>query len=106
MYIPNLIGYGRFILLWISTAFAFSKDRWILYPVLYGTAYILDALDGHAARTFNQCSRYGAALDMICDRASNAVMYMVLSAMFPEYDWVFYACFILDFGSHWYQFQT
>jgi len=43
---------------------------------------------------------------MICDRASNATMYMILSGLFPKYDFLFYTCFILDFGSHWYQFQT
>ena len=43
---------------------------------------------------------------MICDRASNATMYLVLSMLYPTYDFVFYGCFILDFGSHWYQFQT
>ena len=62
----------------------------------------MDIADGMAARAFNQCSRYGAALDMICDRASNATMYMILSGLFPAYDFLFYACFILDFGSHWY----
>ena len=33
-------------------------------------------------------------------------MYMILSGLFPQFDAVFYGCFILDFGSHWYQFQT
>ena len=33
-------------------------------------------------------------------------MYLVLSAVFPSYDHIFYLCFLLDFGSHWYQFQT
>jgi CDP-diacylglycerol--inositol 3-phosphatidyltransferase len=53
------------------------------FVVFYAVAYILDALDGTAARAFGQCTRYGAALDMICDRASNAIMYMVLSGIFP-----------------------
>ena len=99
---PNLIGYVRFAFLMISIYFAFSTTYWVLFPVFYGSAYLLDIADGTAARAFNQCSRYGAALDMICDRASNATMYMILSGLFPKYDFLFYACFILDFGSHWY----
>ena len=106
LYWPNIIGYIRFAFLMISTYFAFSTTYWVFFPVFYGAAYLMDIADGMAARAFNQCSRYGAALDMICDRASNATMYMILSGLFPKWDFVFYACFILDFGSHWYQFQT
>ena len=106
LYWPNIIGYIRFAFLMISTYLSFSSTYWIFFPVFYGAAYLMDIADGMAARAFNQCSRYGAALDMICDRASNATMYMILSGLFPKYDFLFYACFILDFGSHWYQFQT
>ena len=74
------------------------------FVICYGGAYILDALDGHAARAFDQCTRYGAALDMICDRASNSIMYMILSGLFPDYGFIFYGFFILDFASHWFQF--
>ena len=31
---------------------------------------------------------------------------MILSGLYPRFDFLFYGCFILDFGSHWYQFQT
>ena len=86
----------------LSTYFAFSETYWIFFTITYGGAYLLDAVDGMTARAYNQCSRYGAALDMICDRAQNATMYMILSGLYPSYDTVFYACFILDFGSHWY----
>ena len=106
LYYPNLIGYARFAFLMISTYFAFSTTYWVLFPVFYGLAYLMDIADGMAARAFNQCSRYGAALDMICDRASNATMYMILSGLFPKQDFLFFGCLLLDFGSHWYQFQT
>ena len=43
---------------------------------------------------------------MICDRASNATIYMVVSTVFPQQSFVFYLCFLLDFGSHWLQFQS
>jgi len=41
---------------------------------------------------------------MVCDRASNAIMYFVLSIVYPMYSFVFYMCFLLDFGSHFLQF--
>ena len=43
---------------------------------------------------------------MVCDRASNATLYMILSTIFPRQSFGFYLCFLLDFGSHWLQFQS
>lgn len=43
---------------------------------------------------------------MICDRAQNATMFLLLSVLYPSFNFYFYMCFILDFGSHWYQFHT
>ncbi|KAF9435240.1 hypothetical protein BGZ76_006655 [Entomortierella beljakovae] len=35
--------------------------------LLYSISQLLDAVDGHAARYFNQCSKFGAVLDMVTD---------------------------------------
>mmetsp|Transcript_18328 Transcript_18328/g.17450 ORF Transcript_18328/g.17450 Transcript_18328/m.17450 type:complete len:123 (+) Transcript_18328:226-594(+) len=43
---------------------------------------------------------------MICDRASNSIMYLILSGVYKEIDFVFYGCFFLDFSAHWFQFMT
>jgi len=59
-----------------------------------------------AARKFDQCSRYGAALDMVCDRVSIALNFMFLAMLYPKIDFVFFMCFVLDFGSHFLQFIT
>ena len=104
LFVPNLIGYARFVTLAVSFYYALDKAQWQKFCFFYSASYGLDALDGRAARMFDQCSRYGAALDMICDRASNASMYMVLSSIFPDQSFAFYLCFLLDFGSHWLQF--
>ena len=53
LYYPNLIGYIRFAFLMISTYFAFSTTYWVLFPVFYGCAYLMDIADGMAARAFN-----------------------------------------------------
>ena len=88
----------------MSSYYACDKARWHMFCVCYGASYFLDALDGLAARRFDQCSRYGAALDMVCDRASNAMIYMILAALWAKYSFAFYLCLLLDFGSHWLQF--
>ena len=53
LYVPNLIGYLRFAFLMISTYFAFSTSYWVLFPVFYGLAYLMDIADGMAARAYN-----------------------------------------------------
>jgi len=59
-----------------------------------------------AARKFDQCSRFGAALDMVCDRTSNALNFFVLASVYPDVSVLFFICFILDFVSHFLQFQA
>jgi CDP-diacylglycerol--inositol 3-phosphatidyltransferase len=56
-----------------------------------------------AARKFNQSTRFGAVLDMVCDRASNGVFLAILASKFPSYSWVFLSDIALDLVSHWYQ---
>lgn len=45
-----------------------------LATLFYGLSSLLDALDGVAARYLNQCSRFGAVLDMITDRSSTSIL--------------------------------
>ena len=101
LYIPNIIGYLRFVALFAS--FFTYQDNPILTVILYGTSQALDAFDGMAARKFNQCSRFGAVLDMVCDRASNGVFLAILAAKIPQYSWIFLSDIALDLVSHWYQ---
>ena len=48
LYWPNIIGYVRFAFLMLSTYFAFSTTYWVLFPVFYGAAYLMDIADGMA----------------------------------------------------------
>ena len=101
LFYPNLIGYARFASLAFSLVFALNKDQWYYFLLTFGMSYLLDMADGKAARHFDQCTKYGAALDMVCDRASNATLYMILSTIYPDQSFVFFLCFLLDMGSHW-----
>ena len=107
-FVPNLIGYTRFALLFACPYFVYSDTHWPYFIVCYGLSQLLDAVDGNAARYFNQCSRFGAALDMVCDRACNSLIFFALATLYPHpvASFCFLMCFILDFGSHWLQFQS
>ena len=102
-FVPNIIGYARFFFLALAPWFVFSETKWILYIAFYLASELLDALDGKAARALDQCSRFGAALDMVCDRACNSMMFFFLAVLYktPFVSFLFVLCFILDFGSHW-----
>lgn len=108
-YVPNIIGYLRFITLF-GSLFMSMSPRWqkfLWFLVFYAISYFLDIFDGFAARKCGQTSRYGAALDMICDRLANAVMYLILASHYPGMiSFAFYAMLLLDFGSHWLQFLS
>lgn len=101
LFIPNIIGYLRFVALFAS--FFTYQNCPISTVLLYGLSQTLDAFDGMAARHFNQSTRFGAVLDMVCDRASNGVFLAILASLIPGWSWVFLSDIALDLVSHWYQ---
>lgn len=58
------------------------------------------------ARYFNQCSRFGAVLDMLTDRMSTAVLLIVLSHLYRHAWGLFAALIVLDIVSHWCQMYS
>lgn len=98
LYIPNIIGYIRILLLAIFPLFAL-KAPLMAFSVYFSSA-ILDAVDGHLARRLGQESYLGAVLDYTIDRASLAVIQIVLALVYPQY-WGFFALVLaLDLASH------
>jgi CDP-diacylglycerol--inositol 3-phosphatidyltransferase len=61
----------------------------------------LDALDGHAARHFNQTSRFGAVLDMVTDRCTTSSLICFLCVLYPDYVFLFQLLVSLDLASHY-----
>lgn len=59
--------------------------------------------DGRFARKFDQCSTFGAVLDMVTDRLSTAGLCVVLAVLRPVLAHFFLACVCLDVGAHWAQ---
>ena len=52
----------------------FMLDDVLLAGVCYFLSGFLDHFDGHAARKYNQCSQFGATLDMVTDRVATTLL--------------------------------
>lgn len=102
LFVPNLIGYLRIILLIISSYYITSNHRFGL--AIYLLSCSMDAVDGFAARLLNQSSTFGSMLDMITDRVSTMCLLMNLANLYTEYSQVFQTLLIIDIVSHWLHF--
>lgn len=110
VYIPNLIGYARVALTIVALAVAHSTPNVTL--ALYLCSFVLDELDGRAARAFNQSSTFGAVLDMVTDRLSTAGLLFVVGTVVAQTGGAWHrrslplALLWLDLASHWYHCQA
>lgn len=68
---------------------------------LYSISCLLDALDGYAARAFNQSTKFGAVLDMVTDRCTTTCLLVFLSTAKPRWSMLFQLLISLDFTSHY-----
>jgi len=99
LFVPNLIGYIRVLLLFVAF---WAAEEWPwLFAAAYALSELLDSWDGYAARTFGQCSRFGAVLDMVTDRCSTAALIVILVTFYPSYAKVFAFLIALDLTSHY-----
>jgi len=99
LYVPNLIGYTRVLLL--CAAYYYMLSDYKIAVALYGISGILDIFDGYAARYLNQCSKFGAVLDMLTDRVATASLIICLAHFYPKYMVAFQLWVMLDICSHW-----
>lgn len=72
--------------------------------ILYSVSYALDALDGLAARVFNQSSLFGSILDMLTDRISTMCLLMTLGHLYSNYFFWIQLILAIDIVSHWLHF--
>lgn len=96
---PNLIGYARIVLAFASLYYMPLHPR--TCSILYSVSCLLDALDGYAARYFEQSTRFGAVLDMVTDRCTTACLLVFLGSAFPRWAIVFQGLISLDLASHY-----
>lgn len=92
-------GYCRIVLAFASLYYMPLHPRTCSF--LYSISCLLDAVDGHAARLFNQSTRFGAVLDMVTDRCTTSCLLVFLSSAFPRWAIVFQGLIALDFSSHY-----
>lgn len=96
---PNIIGYARIVLALVSLYYMPLHPR--TCTLLYSISCLLDALDGYAARYYNQSTRFGAVLDMVTDRCTTACLLVFLASAFPRWSIVFQGLISLDLASHY-----
>jgi len=96
---PNLIGYARIVLAIASLYYMPLHPR--TCSLLYSISCLLDALDGYAARYFEQSTKFGAVLDMVTDRCTTACLLVFLASAWPRWSLVFQGLISLDLASHY-----
>ncbi|KAF2033955.1 hypothetical protein EK21DRAFT_108372 [Setomelanomma holmii] len=99
LFIPNLIGYSRIVLALASLYYMPLHPR--TCSLLYSVSCLLDALDGYAARRFQQSTKFGAVLDMVTDRCTTSCLLVFLAQAFPRWSIVFQGLISLDLASHY-----
>ncbi|KAF6206354.1 hypothetical protein GE061_017587 [Apolygus lucorum] len=104
LFYPNLIGYARIILTIIS--FYFMPTDWVIAAICYITGSLLDAVDGHAARHFNQSTKFGAMLDQLTDRCGTTGLILTLANFYPKYTFWFQLSIVIDIACHWFFLHT
>ena len=92
-------GYSRIVLAIASLYYMPLHPR--TCSLLYSVSCLLDALDGYAARRFNQSTRFGGVLDMVTDRCTTACLLVFLSSAFPRWSLLFQGLISLDLASHY-----
>ena len=98
-YLYNIAGYSRIILAIASLYYMPLHPR--TCSILYSVSCLLDALDGVAARYFQQSTKFGAVLDMVTDRCTTACLLVFLASAFPRWSILFQGLISLDLASHY-----
>lgn len=98
LYWPNIIDYGRivcFVLFLLS-----AMHHAIIACSAFVVLALADAVDGWLARSLDQQSALGTALDFTIDRVVTASLLLVLAILYNP-DWLWFCVFLaLDTGSH------
>lgn len=70
--------------------------------LLYTISYLLDALDGAAARKYKQSTQFGTVLDMVINRCTTFCLLVFLASAFPRWSNVFQILISLDLAGHYF----
>ncbi|XP_033095311.1 CDP-diacylglycerol--inositol 3-phosphatidyltransferase-like [Anneissia japonica] len=84
LYVPNIIGYIRILLLGISSRLLYL-DWYLEGTFIYIVFIVLDFIDGYYARKLNQCTVFGAFFDTMIDVLGDTMMLMHIARRNPSY---------------------
>ncbi|XP_018359277.1 PREDICTED: CDP-diacylglycerol--inositol 3-phosphatidyltransferase [Trachymyrmex cornetzi] len=104
LFVPNIIGFGRVILALIS--FYFMSTNYVIASWCYVVSSLLDAIDGHAARYYNQSTKFGAILDQLTDRIGTMCLMATLCQFYVPYTFWFQVSMAIDISCHWIYLHT
>ncbi|EFN84174.1 CDP-diacylglycerol--inositol 3-phosphatidyltransferase [Harpegnathos saltator] len=104
LFVPNVIGFTRVILALIS--FYFMPTHYVIATTCYVVSSLLDAIDGHAARYYDQCTKFGAILDQLTDRVGTMCLMVTLCLFYPTYTFWFQLSMAIDIACHWIYLHT
>ncbi|XP_066585700.1 CDP-diacylglycerol--inositol 3-phosphatidyltransferase [Prorops nasuta] len=104
LFVPNIIGFARVVLAIIS--FYFMPTNYIIATWCYVVSALLDAVDGHAARYFNQSTKFGAILDQLTDRIGTTCLLATLCIFYPAYAFWLQLSMAIDIACHWIYLHT
>ena len=79
----NFISILRTILAFVVVAMLFIKGNAIYWSAFWLTIIVIwmDGLDGYIARKFNECSKFGALLDILSDRIVENVFWISFAVL-------------------------
>ncbi|XP_015223158.1 CDP-diacylglycerol--glycerol-3-phosphate 3-phosphatidyltransferase isoform X1 [Lepisosteus oculatus] len=101
LFVPNVIGYIRVLLLGI--AWAYFHEPEVFIPC-YVISIILDGVDGWAARRLNQTSEFGAWLDVVVDNLGRGMLWSMLFEagwLVAAVEWCVFVCTHSALGAQW-----
>ncbi|XP_033095312.1 CDP-diacylglycerol--inositol 3-phosphatidyltransferase-like [Anneissia japonica] len=84
LFVPNIIGYIRIVLLGIACHLLYL-DWYLEGSFMYIVFIVLDYVDGYYARKLNQCTVFGGLFDAMIDLLGETLMSMHIAVRYPSY---------------------
>lgn len=81
--IPNILSLVRLLLIPLIAWLYLGKQDYILTGIFLLISGLTDVVDGHIARTYHMISDVGKVLDPVADKATQAVVLILLAMSFP-----------------------
>ncbi|XP_018008520.1 CDP-diacylglycerol--glycerol-3-phosphate 3-phosphatidyltransferase isoform X1 [Hyalella azteca] len=94
LYLPNLIGYVRLVCV-VAAFWLLTLGHNGCFVIFYAVSIILDGIDGWVARKLQQCSQFGAWLDVVIDNTSRALLWAHIHPMgtlVSALEWTVFVC--------------